>query len=192
MRESDGVLDATSPHAARALEPASPRCAMSVRRRHRVRVRRALELGHGAGARIVAGGQPITITGGHTWYSAARRMARTAAPQGARDVQLGADFIKVMATGGGTVSTMSWLPSFSPGELVALADEAHRRDGTSPPIASARRNGIGRRCRIRRHRACGLPRRPLGAAGIRPRVVDARGARPAYRAPPPSPSAASR
>ncbi|MBV9811480.1 MAG: amidohydrolase family protein, partial [Acetobacteraceae bacterium] len=38
----------------------------------------------------------------------------------------GADFIKVMATGGGTVGTLSWLPSFRPEELRALADEAHR------------------------------------------------------------------
>ena len=40
--------------------------------------------------------------------------------------KLGADFIKVMASGGGTVNTMSWLPSFSREELRALADEAHR------------------------------------------------------------------
>jgi imidazolonepropionase-like amidohydrolase len=40
--------------------------------------------------------------------------------------KLGADYIKVMATGGGTLGTMSWLPSFSREELGALVDEAHR------------------------------------------------------------------
>jgi len=40
-------------------------------------------------------------------------------------VKLGADYIKVMATGGGTLGTMSWLPSFNQAELSAMADEAH-------------------------------------------------------------------
>jgi imidazolonepropionase-like amidohydrolase len=31
-----------------------------------------------------------------------------------------------MATGGGTLNTMSWLPSYSLAELTALADESHR------------------------------------------------------------------
>jgi imidazolonepropionase-like amidohydrolase len=33
-----------------------------------------------------------------------------------------------MATGGGTLNTLSWLPSFGKSELAALADEAHRQN----------------------------------------------------------------
>ena len=94
-------------------------------------VRRALELGHGTGARIVAGGQPITITGGHTWYLGGEADGVDGVRRKVREMcKLGADFIKVMATGGGTVGTMSWLPSYSRAELAALADEAHRQGRT--------------------------------------------------------------
>jgi imidazolonepropionase-like amidohydrolase len=37
----------------------------------------------------------------------------------------GADWIKVMATGGGTRNTMSWKASYSVAELAAIVDEAH-------------------------------------------------------------------
>jgi imidazolonepropionase-like amidohydrolase len=93
--------------------------------------RRALQLGHGLGARIVAGAQPITITGGHTWYFGGEADGVDGVRRKVREMaKLGADFIKVMATGGGTVNTMSWLPSFSREELAALADEAHRQGRT--------------------------------------------------------------
>jgi len=90
-------------------------------------LRRALQLGHGHGARILACGQPITITGGHTWYFGGEADGEDALRRKVREMaKLGADFIKVMASGGGTVNTMSWLPSYSRAELTALADEAHR------------------------------------------------------------------
>lgn len=38
----------------------------------------------------------------------------------------GADFIKVLGSGGGTANTISWLPSFRPEEFAALVDETHR------------------------------------------------------------------
>jgi imidazolonepropionase-like amidohydrolase len=41
-------------------------------------------------------------------------------------VKLGADFIKVMGTGGGTPGTMSWLPAYRREEIEAVTDEAHR------------------------------------------------------------------
>ena len=40
--------------------------------------------------------------------------------------KLGADFIKVMASGGGTLGTQSWLPSYRAEELAAITGEAHR------------------------------------------------------------------
>lgn len=71
-------------------------------------VRRALELGHGHGSRILACGQPITITGGHTWYFGGEADGEDGLRLKVRQMaKLGADFIKVMASGGGTVNTMS-------------------------------------------------------------------------------------
>lgn len=90
-------------------------------------LRRALQLGIGSGPRMLLCGAPITITGGHTWplggeadgTDGVRRKVRETAKRGA-------DWIKVMATGGGTANTMSWLPSFRQEELDAIVDEAHR------------------------------------------------------------------
>jgi imidazolonepropionase-like amidohydrolase len=131
VREPEGVLVATSAFQAnRALS-----CGITTvrdvggMRSTVMQVRRALELGHGAGARILACGQPITITGGHTWYFGGEADGEEALRRKVREMaKLGADFIKVMATGGGTLNTLSWLPSFSKQELAALADEAHRLD----------------------------------------------------------------
>lgn len=80
------------------------------------------------GPRIVTGGAPITTTGGHAWMlggeadgvaavqTAVRRMCRE-----------GADFIKVIVTGGGnTPGTNVLLPQYSQEELDAIAADAHR------------------------------------------------------------------
>jgi imidazolonepropionase-like amidohydrolase len=131
VRESDGVLVATSTfNAMKALEAGITTVRdVGAARSTVFDVRRAQTLGHGGGARIVAGGQPITITGGHTWYFGGEADGPEALRRKVRGmVKQGADFIKVMATGGGTVGTMSWLPSFSLEELRAIADEAHRMD----------------------------------------------------------------
>jgi imidazolonepropionase-like amidohydrolase len=132
-RETDGVLTATATLCARRALDAGITTVRDVgaARGTVFDVRRALRLGHGTGARIVAGGQPITITGGHTWYLGGEADGVDGVRRKVREMcRLGADFIKVMATGGGTVGTMSWLPSYSQAELAALADEAHRQDRT--------------------------------------------------------------
>jgi imidazolonepropionase-like amidohydrolase len=129
VRESDGVLVATSAWCAgRALDAGITTVRDLGGARSTVfDLRRALALGYGRGARIIACGQPITITGGHTWYFGGEADGEDALRRKVREMaKLGADFIKVMATGGGTVNTMSWLPSYSRAELTALADEAHR------------------------------------------------------------------
>ncbi|MDE2335231.1 MAG: amidohydrolase family protein [Rhodospirillales bacterium] len=129
VREDDGVLVAISmANAARALRAGITTVRDVGGARNTVfHVRRALSLGYGEGPRVLACGQPITITGGHTWYfggeadgeEGVRHKVRTMA-------KAGSDFTKVMATGGGTLNTMSWLPSFRLSELMALADESHR------------------------------------------------------------------
>jgi imidazolonepropionase-like amidohydrolase len=90
-------------------------------------VRRAHDLGFVRGSRMVLAGSPITITGGHEWYLG----GEADGPEGVRHkvrslVKRGADFIKVLGSGGGTPNTKSWLPSFRPEEFAALVDETHR------------------------------------------------------------------
>ncbi|MEI2387400.1 amidohydrolase family protein [Breoghania sp. JC706] len=130
VREPEGVLVATSAfNAARALAAGITTVrdvgGMGNSVAH---LRRALQLGHGRGAHVLCCGQPITITGGHTWYFGGEADGEERLRRKVRDlIKHGADFIKVMASGGGTVNTMPWLPAFSRGELGAIADEAHRQ-----------------------------------------------------------------
>ena len=80
------------------------------------------------GPRIVASGRPITMTGGHCWMMGAEadgvEGVRTAVRQ---LVHEGADFIKVMASGGTTHGSMPERPSYTLEELTALTNEAHLR-----------------------------------------------------------------
>lgn len=131
MRETEGVLMATSTFAVGKALSAGITTVRDVGAygRSAIDLRRALQLGHGEGSRVLACGQPITVTGGHTWYFGGEADGEDGVRRKVREmVKLGADFIKVMASGGGTIGTQSWKPSFTPGELHALADEAHRFD----------------------------------------------------------------
>jgi imidazolonepropionase-like amidohydrolase len=80
------------------------------------------------GPRLLLSGRPLTITGGHCFFlngeadgvDGVRRTARQL-------IKEGADFLKIMASGGGmTPSTISKLPYYTVEELTAAADEAHR------------------------------------------------------------------
>jgi imidazolonepropionase-like amidohydrolase len=129
VRETDGVLTATATFAsARALAAGITTVRdVGAARRTVFDVRRAQAMGHGNGARILACGQPLTITGGHTWYLGGEADGEDALRRKVREMaKLGADFIKVMASGGGTVGTKSWLSAYRPDELAAITGEAHR------------------------------------------------------------------
>lgn len=86
-------------------------------------IRRALAVG----PRVVICGRPITMTGGHMWYFgseadgpvAARAMVR-------RLLKEGADYIKIVASGGSTRTSNPRRPSYTVEELRAITDEAHR------------------------------------------------------------------
>lgn len=76
---------------------------------------------------VQVSGRPITITGGHFHWcgeeadgvDGARRAVR-------RMVKDGVDFVKVMASGGGTRGTWLGHASFTVPELSAIVDESHR------------------------------------------------------------------
>jgi len=90
-------------------------------------LRRAIELGYSEGPRLVSACWPITISGGHMHYwggeadgvNGVRTKVRLA-------VKGGADYVKVVASGGGTPGTIKYEPSFSQEEMTALVDQAHR------------------------------------------------------------------
>lgn len=128
MRETEGVLLATSAHSALTALRAGITTLrdLGAAGRTSIDLRRALQLGYGEGARVVACGQPITITGGHTWYFGGEADGVDALRRKVRELcKLGADFIKVMASGGGTIGTLSCKPSFTQDELDVIVEEAH-------------------------------------------------------------------
>lgn len=90
-------------------------------------VRQAAAQGITAAPRLVLCGRPITITGGHLWYFGEEADGVDAVRQSVRRlVKEGADFIKIVATGGSTRSSHATRAAFRPDEMRALVEEAHR------------------------------------------------------------------
>ena len=89
-------------------------------------LKEGLERGYIPGPRTLVSGRPITCTGGHFHMcnetadgeAEMRRSVR-------RLVHEGADYIKIMASGGGTVGTIPGRASYSVAELHAAVHEAH-------------------------------------------------------------------
>ncbi|MFC4943145.1 amidohydrolase family protein [Pseudonocardia sp. GCM10023141] len=77
---------------------------------------------------IVAAGPPITSAGGHCHFLGGATAGIAGVRAAVRDhVERGVDVIKVMASGGMmTAGSDPTLPQFSPAELRALVEEAHR------------------------------------------------------------------
>lgn len=91
------------------------------------RLREAIRKGIVAGPRLVLSGRPLTITGGHCRYFGGEVDGPEEMRHAARQLlKEGADFIKIMASGGGTVGTYSQFPSFDVNELRAAIHEAHK------------------------------------------------------------------
>lgn len=109
-------------------------------------LRRAQHLGGAAGPRLHLCGRPITITGGHCWYFGGEADGIEGMRAAVRRlIKSGVDYIKIMATGGGTVGTISWLPSYTAAELRAAVEEAHRlgrRVGVHSLCAAATRQTL--------------------------------------------------
>lgn len=78
--------------------------------------------------RIIAAGAAITSTGGHCWFFGLEADSEDDVRRAVRSqVKAGADFIKVMATGGGlTPRTNPAAPQYTAAQIQAIADEARR------------------------------------------------------------------
>ena len=89
-------------------------------------LKEGVERGYIPGPRLLVSGRPITCTGGHFHMcneiadgeAEIRRSVR-------RLVHEGADYIKIMASGGGTVGTVPGKASYSTAELHAAVHESH-------------------------------------------------------------------
>ena len=80
------------------------------------------------GPRIVNCGRPITMTGGHCWMMGSQADGVDGVRKEVRKlVAEGADYIKVMSSGGSTRNSVPNRASYSLEELSAIVDEAHLR-----------------------------------------------------------------
>ena len=96
-------------------------------------------LAHGLaqGPRTLVSGPPLTITGGHLWFMGGEVDGIAGIRAAVRErVKQGADFIKVAASGGSTLTSDPYRASFTLEELGALVDEAHNRN--RPVLAHCR------------------------------------------------------
>jgi len=79
-----------------------------------------------AGPRLLVAGPPVTPTGGHFhWCNGTADGEEGLRRQVRRLVSQGADHIKIMASGGGTVGTDPGRPCYTPDELRAAISAAH-------------------------------------------------------------------
>jgi imidazolonepropionase-like amidohydrolase len=96
------------------------------RNRTTLSLRDAARLGLFPSPRLLVSGPPLTITGGHFWWcngeadgvEGVQRQARWLLKQGV-------DFLKIMASGGGTVGTNQARASYTAEEIGAAVREAH-------------------------------------------------------------------
>ena len=128
MKVDDGILLLkAAANAQRALEAGITTLAdTGARNRVTFTLREAIRMGLCAGPRLVLCGRPLTRTGGHCWFLGGEADGPDAIRLAARQLfREGADIVKVMATGGGTIGTDPYRPSYRPEELRAAAEEAH-------------------------------------------------------------------
>ena len=77
--------------------------------------------------RVLVSGRPITTTGGHFHFCGEEADGVEAVRTSVRRmIKEGADFIKVMGSGGGTKGTQMGRASYTVDELRAIVDETHR------------------------------------------------------------------
>ncbi len=89
-------------------------------------LKKGIRSGLSEGPEMIISGRPITITGGHFWYCGSEADGRDGVRQEVRKlVKEGADFIKIMATGGSTWSSDPLRPSYTAEEIAIIVEEAH-------------------------------------------------------------------
>ena len=91
-------------------------------------LKRGIEEGEVEGPTLMACGRPVTVTGGHLWYMGGEADGVDGVRTATRGlIKEGADFIKVIATGGSTLTSYPYRPAFGVEELKAIGAEAHNQ-----------------------------------------------------------------
>lgn len=134
MKDSDGVQLATGIINAKQMLDAGITTANDCGARNRVTfdLRDGWRRGLYPGPRMLVSGRPLTVTGGHFYFCndnecdgpwEVRKRVR-------QMIKEGADFIKLMASGGGTPGTDNSRPSFEEEEIRAAVEEAEKSGKT--------------------------------------------------------------
>ena len=88
-------------------------------------LREGIRCGLTAGPRLSVCGRPVTITGGHMWYFGSEADGIDGVRSEVRRlIKEGADYVKIVATGGSTRTSFPNLPSYTAEELRAITAEA--------------------------------------------------------------------
>ena len=130
MRETDGIQLATGIFNAKEALKAGITTVKECGARNRVafNLRNAWKQSLFTGPRLLVCGRPLCVTGGHFYFCndnecdgpwEVRRKVR-------QMLKEGADFIKIMASGGGTRGTDNTRPSFEEDEIRAAVEEANK------------------------------------------------------------------
>jgi imidazolonepropionase-like amidohydrolase len=125
---SDGVQLASGVVNARSTLDAGVTTARDLGARDRVAfdLRESERAGLILSPRLLVCGRSITMTGGHFHYCNAEADGYEEVRKAARRlIKEGADFIKIMTSGGGTVGTRRDLPSYTTEEIGGAVDAAH-------------------------------------------------------------------
>jgi len=92
-------------------------------------LKEGLQRGYIPGPRMQVSGRPITCTGGHFWVCNEEADGEEEIRKSVRRlIHEGADYIKIMASGGGTRGTIPGRASYTTEELHAAVHEAHHFD----------------------------------------------------------------
>jgi imidazolonepropionase-like amidohydrolase len=102
-------------------------------------LKEGLQRGYIPGPRMQVSGRPITCTGGHFCFCNEEADGEEEIRKSVRRlIHEGADYIKIMASGGGTRGTVPGRASYTEAELHAAVHEAHHFDRTTAAHCRAR------------------------------------------------------
>src|SRR5438046_7758582 len=128
-REDDDILLLQAAKNARTVLHSGVTTARENGAKHRIAfsLREGIRRGLAVGPRMVICGRPITATGGHMWYFGSEADGADAVRAEVRKLlKEGADYIKIVASGGSTRTSDPNRASYTVAELAAMTDEAHR------------------------------------------------------------------
>ncbi len=103
-------------------------------------LKEGIALGLVPGPRFLVTGPPLTTTGGHLWYMGGEADGIDGVRKQVRYlIKQGADLIKITASGGSTLTSDPYRPSYDVDELKAIVFEAHNR---ARPVAAHCRSTV--------------------------------------------------